>query len=115
MKLVRALIFLLLVAPSALQPFATASATVAVQAPAPARATDEALETQVRVVETAYNLLMDRYVQPLESAALLRAGWEELGRDANGKAEAPGPAPTFCGDPATDCEAFGAAFASYRE
>ena len=115
MKLLRAFIFLLLLAPSALQPSATAAATVAVQAQAPARATDEALETQVRVVETAYNLLMDRYVQPLESAALLRAGWEELGRDANGKAAAPGPAPTFNGDRATDFEALRAAFTSYLE
>ncbi len=47
---------------------------------APAAA--EQSESQLQVVETAFNLLMDRYVHPLDSAALLSAGWEQLRRDA---------------------------------
>ena len=72
--------------------FGVAEAT-AVEAPASAPAEDAA--AQVQTVESAYNLLMDRFVHPVSSAQLLRAAWDQLSRDAAGKAPDPAQRPTF--------------------
>lgn len=56
------------------------------------------------VVLQAFDLLMDRYVQPLDSAALLTAAWHGLGSEA-------GPPPIFSGDREADRLAFRRAFA----
>src|SRR5918998_1731258 len=102
MSFFRALLLLLIVVQaSAIQPALLSAATVDLQASA---GLSEEHATQVRVLETAYNLLMDRYVHPIDSAALLRAGWEDLARDAAGKAISPGPAPAFSGDRSADLE-----------
>src|ERR671937_209497 len=59
--------------------------------------------SQLRAVEDAYNLLMDRFVHPLDSAALLRAGWDQLTKEASDrKAPAPGPAPRLVADRSAD-------------
>src|SRR6266581_7448753 len=100
MSLFRALVFLLvascgLLGGGFLQSPVAAAAAVGVQAE-PVAAEDAAQQT--RTFAEAYNLLLDHYVHPLDTAAMLRAGWDELGKEAAGKAVAPGPAPSFSGD-----------------
>src|SRR5260370_38738011 len=69
---------------------------------APADAEDAGL--QVRSFAEAYNLLLDNYVQPLDTPALLNRAWAQLATEANGKAAAPGPPPAFAGDRATQLD-----------
>jgi hypothetical protein len=94
MKLLRALLFLLLVssgpAGGGVLQYSVAAAA-AISTPTPAAVEDAA--TQGRTFGEAYNLLLDHYVHPLDTAALLRAGWDQLSKEAAGKAAAPGPAP----------------------
>src|SRR5919197_6513970 len=98
-------LLLLLGGPSALSTLAE---------PLPAAVVAEDASTQLRALDDAYNLLMDRYVHPLDSAALLQAGWEQLGREANDrKAPPPGPVPTLVADRATDLEAMRHALSDY--
>src|SRR5712691_10197324 len=114
MKLLRALLFLLLVSsgPAGGGVFqSTVAAAAAISTPAPAAAEDAA--TQGRALGEAYNLLLDHYVHPLDTPTLLRAGWDELGKEAVGKAAAPGPAPAFSGDRVADLEAMRAALTAY--
>src|SRR6266567_3986261 len=100
MRLLRALVFLLvassgLVGGGVLQSPVAAAAGVDVQAE-PVGAQDAA--QQSRTFAEAYNLLLDHYVHPLDTAAMARAGWDELGKEAAGKAATPGAAPTLSGD-----------------
>lgn len=70
--------------------------------------------SQVRTFADAYNLLMDRYVHPLDSAALLQAGWHQLSQEAAArKAPAPGAAPGLVGDRAGDLDTFRQALSDY--
>jgi C-terminal peptidase prc len=78
---------------------------------APVAAEDAA--TQVRAFAEAYNLLLDHYVQPLDTASVLRAGWEQLVREAADKAAAPDAAPAFSGDRAADLETMRNALSAY--
>jgi carboxyl-terminal processing protease len=113
MKLLRALLFLLLVcgpAGAGILQYNVAAAA-AISTPAPAAAEDAA--TQSRTFGEAYNLLLDHYVHPLDTPALLRAGWDELGKEAAGKAAAPGPAPAFSGDRVADLDTMRAALTAY--
>ncbi|MBV9174901.1 MAG: S41 family peptidase [Chloroflexi bacterium] len=80
---------------------------------ASAPAAPEDAPAQTSTLQEAYNLLMDRYVHPLDSAALLAAGWDELGKEADGKAATPGQAPTFTGDRAADVQAAQSALNTY--
>jgi carboxyl-terminal processing protease len=114
MKLLRALLFLLLVSSgpaggAALQ--YSVAAAAAISTPAPAAVEDAA--TQGRTFGEAYNLLLDHYVHPLDTAALLRAGWDQLSKEAAGKAAAPGPAPALSGDRVGDLETMRAALTAY--
>ena len=114
MKLLRALLFLLLVSsgPAGGGVFqSTVAAAAAISTPAPAAAEDAA--TQGRTLGEAYNLLLDHYVHPLDTAAMLRAGWDEMGKEAAGKAAAPGPAPAFSGDRVADMDTMRAALTAY--
>ena len=116
MSLLRALAFLILLSSalvgSAAVPSHAAVATAA-SLSAPAAAEDAA--TQARVVSDAYDLLLDHYVHPLSTAALLKAGWDNLVKEAGPKAAAPGPAPAFSGDRTADLDALRAALTSYLE
>src|SRR4051794_887884 len=69
-----------------------------------AAASVEDAATQTRTFGEAYNLLLDHYVHPVSSAAMLQAAWDNLAKEADGKAPAPGPAPTFSGDRAVDLQ-----------
>jgi carboxyl-terminal processing protease len=80
-------------------------------ASAPAAVEDAAAQTGA--LQEAYNLLMDRYVHPLDSSALLSAGWDELGKEGAGKAASPGPAPAFSGDRNADLQTAQSALAAY--
>ncbi len=113
MKLLRALLFLLLVSGPAGEGLLqyNVAAAAAISSPAPAAAEDAA--TQSRTFGEAYNLLLDHYVHPLDTPALLRAGWDELGKEAAGKAAAPGPAPAFSGDRVGDLDTMRAALTAY--
>jgi len=114
MKLLRALLFLLLVSsgPAGGGVFQNSvAAAAAISTPAPAAAEDAA--TQGRALGEAYNLLLDHYVHPLDTPTLLRAGWDELGKEAVGKAAAPGPAPAFSGDRVADLDTMRAALSAY--
>src|SRR5438132_4879340 len=114
MKLLRALLFLLLVSsgPAGGGVFQNSvAAAAAISTPAAAAAEDTA--TQGRTLGEAYNLLLDHYVHPLDTAALLRAGWDELGKEAAGKAAAPGPAPALSGDRVGDLDAMRGALTAY--
>jgi carboxyl-terminal processing protease len=116
MKFLRALVFLL-VASSALfgggvvQPQAAAAAAAVVTLTAPVAAEDA--ELQARSVGEAYSLLLDHYVYPLDTGSLLRAAWEQLAKEASGKAAATGPAPSFSGDRATDLDTIKSALSAY--
>ena len=68
---------------------------------------------QSRTVAEAYNLLLDHYAHSLNTAALLRAGWDSLSREADGKAPAPGQAPAFTGDRGADIALLKAALTNY--
>src|SRR4051794_20188225 len=72
--------------------------------PAVATAAAEDSATQVQTVESAYNLLMDRFVHPLNSAQLLAAGWDQLQKEAAAKAAIPAPAPAFDGNREADLD-----------
>ena len=90
-----------------------AAAPVAISADAPAALTTEDAATQTRAFAEAYNLLLDRYIHPLDTAALLGAAWANLVKEADGKAAAPDPAPAFVGDRAVDLETMRGALTSY--
>src|SRR5947209_12511176 len=85
------------------QPMVLTAQVAAVDTSSAAPAEDSA--SQLRTVADAYSLLMDRYVHPLDSAALVAAGWDQLTQEAAArKGPAPGPAPTLVGDRATDLD-----------
>jgi C-terminal peptidase prc len=118
MSLVRALLVLLALTCGLFGPGApvwpiAAAAPVAISADAPDALTTEDAATQTRALAEAYNLLLDRYVHPLDTAALLGAAWGNLVKEADGKAVAPGPAPAFTGDRAVDLETMRGAVTSY--
>jgi carboxyl-terminal processing protease len=71
--------------------------------------------TQGRAHAEAYNLLLDHYVQQLDTAAMLRAGWDNLAKEADGKAAPPGPPPPFSGDRVADLQAARDALTAYLE
>jgi carboxyl-terminal processing protease len=122
MKLLRALLFLILVtnglavgggvahahAAAASAPVATPVATIL----ASPQVGEEAA-TQARSFVEAYNLLLDHYVHPLDTGAMLRGSWEQLAKDAAGKAAAPGSAPAFTGDRTADLELMREALTAY--
>jgi C-terminal peptidase prc len=114
MSLLRALVFLLvasfgLIGGGFLQP-PVAAAAVGVQAE-PAAAEDAA--QQSRTLAEAYNLLLDHYVHPLDTAAMGRAGWDQLTKESADKAASPGPAPALSGDRAADLVTMRSALTSY--
>jgi carboxyl-terminal processing protease len=119
-SLLRALLAVLLVATgavahapaSAAQPSSAAEVVSAAPAPAHPAAAEDA-DLQVRTLNEAYGLLMDRYVHPLDSAALLHAAWDRLVQEANGKATSPGPTPPLSGDRAGDLTSVSDALTSY--
>ena len=86
---------------------------ITVAAPAVAAAPVEDGAIQVQVVESAFNLLMDRFVRPLNSAEVLTAGWDQLTREATGKAAPPGPAPAFDGNRENDLDKLRSALSAY--
>jgi carboxyl-terminal processing protease len=110
----RALVFFLMVSSGLLggsvlqSPMATAADTAQ---SAPTAAEDAA--TQARSLSEAYNLLLDHYVHALDTSALLSAGWDELTKEAAGKAATPGPRPQFAGDRAADLETMRGALTDY--
>ncbi|HYY88194.1 MAG TPA: PDZ domain-containing protein, partial [Chloroflexota bacterium] len=109
--LVLRLLFALLVAlasPSALPAQARPTQVDISLAPA------EDAASQLRALEDAYTLLMDRFVHPVNSAALLKAGWDQLTREAGDrKAAPPGPGPRLVADRAADLEAMRQALTAY--
>jgi carboxyl-terminal processing protease len=106
--------FLLLGSPSALTSLPAYAITDAAAVSAAAPVEDRG--TQLRTLSDAYNLLMDRYVHPLDSAALSQAAWDQLTHDAaDRKAPAPGAAPTFVGDRAADLEALRGGLSAYLD
>src|SRR5438105_2324183 len=109
MKPLRALVLLLLVSfcLAGQAPTASASAAVPVQA--------EDAPTQTRALAEAYNLLLDHYVHPLDTAAMLRAGWDNLTKEAAGKAATPGAYPAFVGDRAADLQTARNALTAYLD
>jgi carboxyl-terminal processing protease len=86
---------------------------ITVAAPAVAAAPVEDGAIQVQVVESAFNLLMDRFVRPLNSAEVLTAGWDQLTREATGKEAPPGPAPAFDGNRENDLDKLRSALSTY--
>jgi carboxyl-terminal processing protease len=114
MKIFRALAILLVVASGfasggVFEPSPASAA--ASELAAPLLAEDSA--TQTKALAEAYNLLLDHYVHPLDTAAMLRAGWDNLAREADGKASAPGPAPNFVGDRVGDLDTASNALTAY--
>src|SRR5437764_9270006 len=112
-KLHRALLFRLvasfaLAGGGVLESRVAAAAGVSMVAPA---AEDAA--TQTRAFSEAYNLLLDHYVHPLDTAALLHAAWANLAKEADGRAAAPGAGPALSGDRAADLQAVRSELTSY--
>ncbi len=87
-------------------------ATAAPTATVPAASVEDAA-TQTRTFGEAYNLLLDHYVHPVSSAAMLQAAWDNLAKEADGRAAAPGPAPTFTGDRGVDLQRMRDALSAY--
>jgi carboxyl-terminal processing protease len=105
---------LLLGSPAALTSLPAYAQTNAAIVSAAAPVEDRA--TQLRTLGDAYNLLMDRYVHPLDSAAMAQAAWDQLTHDAaERKAPAPGDAPAFVGDRAADLEALRGGLSGYLD
>jgi carboxyl-terminal processing protease len=126
MKLLRALLFFLLVTnglvvgagvaqahAAAASASASASASFPVAAILASPPVGEEAAAQARSFVEAYNLLLDHYVHPLDTSAMLRASWDQLARDSAGKAAPPGPAPAFTGDRATDLDLMRDALTAY--
>ena len=114
MKLWRALVFVLIVSSGALgdgvlQAPVAAAATPSASAPLAA----EDAPTQARAFGEAYNLMLDHYVRPLDTQALLGAAWDQLAREAEGNAAAPGGTPGFTGDRAADLAMMRGALSAY--
>jgi carboxyl-terminal processing protease len=114
MKLWRALVFLLIVSSGllgggALQAPVAAAATPSLSAPLAA----EDAATQTRSLTEAYNLMLDHYVRPLDTKSLLGAAWDQLAKEADGKATPPGDVPGFSGDRAADLETMRGALTDY--
>ena len=71
-------------------------------------------DLQAVTVQDAFDLLMDRYVHELDSAAVLRAGWAELEQEASRRqAVAPGPVPGLSGEREADINALESALSDY--
>jgi carboxyl-terminal processing protease len=117
MKLLRALVFLLLFAsgPAGAGLFEPQVAVAAPRAMAAPVVVAEDAATQSRVVAEAYNVLLDHYVHPLDTSALLRAAWDNLAKEAANKADPPGPAPAFTGDRAADLQSLRDALSGYLD
>src|SRR5689334_12259244 len=101
MNLLRALLVLFALTYSAATAAVVQSQSVQAQTQTVVAAVDapaEDVTTQEQVVESAYNLLMDRFVHPLASADLGRAAWDELSKELDGKGPQPGAPPAFDGD-----------------
>jgi len=114
MRLLRAFLFLLVVSSGlgvggAVQTQGAAAASVAM---VPAVAAEDA-DVQGRAFAEAYNLLLDHYVHPLDTPALLRAAWDNLARETDSKAARPGPSPDFSGDRAGDLQLMRDALTDY--
>jgi carboxyl-terminal processing protease len=76
--------------------------------------TEDQAIAQADTVERAFDLLVDRYVHPLSSAALLDSAWAEVERAAaDHHAPAPGAAPALTDDPAADLAAFRTRLTTY--
>jgi len=114
MRFWRALIFVLIVSPGLLGG-GVLGASVAVAAPPAASAPTAAEDapTQTRAFSEAYNLMLDHYVFPLDTQALLGAAWDQLAREADGKAANPGETPNFTGDRAGDLDTMRGALTAY--
>jgi carboxyl-terminal processing protease len=114
MKLMRVFLFLLVVA-CGLTAGSVVPSQVATAAPVALvrAATVEDAATQTRAFADAYNLLLDHYVHPLDTAALLQAAWDNLSKEADGKAATPGPGPAFQGDRAADLQTMRDALTAY--
>ena len=115
MNLLRALVLLFalssgLLGGGVLDSHVSTAAAASLSAPAA-----EDASTQGKAVAEAYNLLLDHYVHPPDTAALLNAGWDNLVKEADGKAVAPGTAPAFDGDRAADLETMRTALAAYLD
>lgn len=114
MKLLRALLCLLVtstsVAVAGVAPSRVAAATVSMVQSAPA----EDADAQTRTLAEAYNLVLDHYVKPLDTAALLSAAWDNLAKEADARgAAAPGARPALVGDRAADLQATRDALTGY--
>ncbi len=124
MKLLRALIFVFLIttglaggaalesATAAAAPATAGVASVSMATSAPSVPAEDAA-TQTRAFEAAYNLLLDHYVHPLDTSQLLQAAWDNLVKEADGKAPEPGPAPAFSGDRSGDLQTMRTALNAY--
>jgi carboxyl-terminal processing protease len=114
MKLLRAFLFLLIATTSVgaagiAQSQVAAAAAVAMVPTAPA----EDADAQSRAFGEAYNLMLDHYVHPLDTSAMLHAAWDNLGKEADSKAVAPGPSPDFSGDRSADLQTMRDALSTY--
>jgi carboxyl-terminal processing protease len=89
-----------------------ASASPVVVSMVPSAPAEDAA-TQTRAFAEAYNLLLDHYVHPLDTAAMLSAAWDNLTKEADGKAATPDAAPTFSGDRNADLQAMRDALDAY--
>lgn len=117
MKLLRALILVLLIsaglAGGELLQSTTAATASAATASMVASAPAEDASTQTTAFGDAYNLLLDHYIHPVDTAQLLQAAWNNLAKEAEGKAVTPGPAPAFSGDRAADLQTMRDALNAY--
>jgi carboxyl-terminal processing protease len=114
MKLLRAFLFLVVASTSLAGGVVAQSQVAAAAAVAmvPSVAAEDA-DVQSRTFGEAYNLLLDHYVHPLDTSALLHAAWDNLAKEADSRAAPPGSSPEFSGDRAADLQTMRDALSAY--
>lgn len=64
----------------------------------------------ISIIETAYNRLLDQYIEPLQPQALLRQAWSGASQEARAEGLATPAAPVYSGERNADFAAFRAAY-----
>jgi carboxyl-terminal processing protease len=64
----------------------------------------------IAIINTAFDRLMDEYIEPVDSSRLLNAAWTILGQEADKQGLAMPEKPAFSDDRVTDIGLFGAAY-----
>ena len=93
-------------------PSTTSAATPTLIAPSGTPTPDPALlrDGGVAIIETAYNRLLDEYIEPVDSSRILDGAWTVLAQEADAEQLAVPPKPAFDDDRTSDFSLFRSAY-----